>query len=222
MSFGPYRFESNARWTDLMKRYLLFYLVPFLIFAGIFIAGVSAGMSGGGGNPFDTAGGIAAFGLIFVGVLALYILVPIAALMYFSKFFRVAVGGMRLGDLEFEFKARSPDWILYWLGNIAIMALAYGFAFAPFSAFVIASPEQFAQQIEAGESFMSAGFIISALIAIIPLAFAASIIRYRSWKFFVVHTEAYGEVNLDHMTQSETEVSSHGEGLLDAFDVGAM
>lgn len=222
MSFGPYRFESNARWTDLMKRYLLFYLVPFLIFAGIFIAGVSAGMSGGGGNPFDTAGGIAAFGLIIVGVLALYILVPIAALMYFSKFFRVAVGGMRLGDLEFEFKARSPDWILYWLGNIAIMALAYGFAFAPFSAFVVASPEQFAQQIEAGESFMTAGFIISALIAIIPLAFAASIIRYRSWKFFVVHTEAYGEVNLDHMTQSETEVSSHGEGLLDAFDVGAM
>lgn len=41
-------------------------------------------------------------------------------------------------------------------------------------------------------------------------------------KFFVVHMEAFGEVNLDRMTQSETQTASHGEGLLDAFDVGAI
>lgn len=49
-----------------------------------------------------------------------------------------------------------------------------------------------------------------------------ALIRYRSWKFFVTHMEAYGEVNLDRMSQSETVVSGHGEGLLDAFDVGAI
>jgi hypothetical protein len=64
--------------------------------------------------------------------------------------------------------------------------------------------------------------VTSALLAIIPLAFATAIIRYRSWRFFITHIEAYGEVNLDRMTQSETQSSGHGEGLLDAFDVGAI
>jgi hypothetical protein len=45
---------------------------------------------------------------------------------------------------------------------------------------------------------------------------------YRNWKFFVDHMEAYGEINIDELTQSETIVSKHGEGLLDAFDVGAI
>jgi hypothetical protein len=45
---------------------------------------------------------------------------------------------------------------------------------------------------------------------------------YRNWKFFVDHMEAYGEINIDDLTQSETVVAKHGEGLLDAFDVGAI
>ena len=159
---------------------------------------------------------------IIIGILGLYIIMPIAALLYYSKFMRVAIGALRLGDLEFDFTARSPDWILFWLGNLAIFMIAYGFAFAPFSLLIASDPTQFAQQIEAGESILSAGLILGILIAIIPIAFATSIIRYRSWKFFVVHTEAFGEVNLDRMTQSETQSASHGEGLLDAFDVGAI
>lgn len=222
MSFGPYRFESNADWKALMKRYLLFYLVPFLIFFGAVALGISAASAGGGGDPFTSAGGVAAVIAIIIGILGLYIIMPIAALLYYSKFMRVAIGALRLGDLEFDFTARSPDWILFWLGNLAIFMIAYGFAFAPFSLLIASDPTQFAQQIEAGESILSAGLILGILIAIIPIAFATSIIRYRSWKFFVVHTEAFGEVNLDRMTQSETQSASHGEGLLDAFDVGAI
>lgn len=224
MSFGPYQFQSDADWKDLMKRYLLFYLVPFLIFIGAIMLGVTAAASGGGsgGNPFSTAGGVAAVTMLIFGILGIYILMPLAALLYYSKFMRVAIGALRVGDLEFDFTARSPDWILYWLGNVAIWAVAYGAAIAPFSLLVAADPTQFAQQLEAGESILSAGLIAGILIAIIPLAFAYSIIRYRSWKFFVVHTEAFGEVNLDRMTQSTTQSSSHGEGLLDAFDVGAI
>lgn len=222
MSFGPYQFVSTADWKALMKRYLLFYLVPFLIFVGIAVAGASAVSSGGGGDPFSTAGGAIAIGLIVIGVLSLYIVMPIAALMYYSKFFRVAIGALRLGDLEFEFTARSPDWILYWLGNLAIWIIAYGAAFAPFTLFVAVDATQLAERMQSGEAVFSTGLIVSVLLAIIPLAFAASLIRYRSWKFFAVHMEAYGEVNLDRMTQSETQVSGHGEGLLDAFDVGAI
>jgi hypothetical protein len=60
------------------------------------------------------------------------------------------------------------------------------------------------------------------VIGVIAIGLANALIQYRSWKFFVVHMEAYGEVNLDRMSQSETLVSGHGEGLLDAFDMGAF
>ena len=178
MSFGPYRFSSNANWTSLMRRYLLFYLVPFLIFVGIIVVAVSAGKSGGGvdnmAGPLSAAIGVFAVFLI----LGLYIFLPIAALMFFSKFYRVAVGGLRLNNLEFEFKARGADWILFWLANIAISICTLGI----------------------GNIFMP----------------------YRNWKFFVTHMEVYGEVNLDDLTQSQTASPTQGEGLLDAFDVGAI
>ncbi len=223
MSFGPYRFESNARWQSLMKRYLLFYLVPFLIFAGGIAMGISIAASGNANaDPFSTAGGIAGAGMIVIAVLGLYIIMPIAALLYYSKFMRVAISALRLGNLEFEFTARSPDWILFWLANLAIFAIAYAAAAVPFALIVATNPAQFAAEMQAGESILSVGAIFGILLAIIPLAFATSLIRYRSWKFFVTHTEAFGEVNLDRMTQSETALSGHGEGLLDAFDVGAI
>ncbi len=47
-------------------------------------------------------------------------------------------------------------------------------------------------------------------------------LSYRHWKFFMVHMEARGEILLDELTQSTTTTSKHGEGLLDAFDVGAI
>jgi uncharacterized membrane protein YjgN (DUF898 family) len=223
MSFGPYRFESNADWKALMKRYLLFYLVPFLVFVGAFVLGVSMAASGGNADdPFSTAGGVFAVSMLVLAVLGLYIIMPIAALLYYSKFMRVAISALRLGDLEFEFTARSPDWILFWLANLAIFAIAYAVAAVPFTLIVATDPTQIAMQMEMGESILSAGFVVAILLAIIPLAFATSLIRYRSWRFFVTHTEAFGEVNLDRMTQSETESSRHGEGLLDAFDVGAI
>ncbi len=180
MSFGSHKFESNAQWTDLMKRYLLFYLVPFLIVVGGIVAGIGAVASGieGGDDSLGTAGA-AAFGIYIIFlVLAFYILLPIAALMYYSKFFRVGVGGLKLHKLEFEFTARSADWILFSLANMAIImcTLGIGYIFMP----------------------------------------------YRNWTFFVRHMEAYGEINLDELTQSETKRAKHGEGLLDAFDVGAI
>jgi uncharacterized membrane protein YjgN (DUF898 family) len=177
MSFGPHKFESNAKWTDLMRRYLLFYLVPFLLVFGFVAQDVSNAISGERGSLAGAAGGL--FGVYFVViVLASYILLPIAALMYYSKYFRVAVGGLKLQKLEFEFTARSADWILFTLANMAIVicTLGIGYIFIP----------------------------------------------YRNWSFFVRHMEAYGEINLDELTQSDTVRTGHGEGLLDAFDVGAI
>ncbi len=178
MSFGPYPFTSEAQWTDLMKRYLLFYLVPFLLFVGVIVFGITAAASGGRMEDMG-AGGALGLGIFVIFLfLGFYILLPLAALMFFSKFYRVAIGGLRLETLEFEFRARAPDWILFYLANmmIVICTLGIGYIFMP----------------------------------------------YRKWKFFVTHVEAYGEINLDHLTQSQTASPTQGEGLLDAFDVGAF
>jgi uncharacterized membrane protein YjgN (DUF898 family) len=178
MSFGPHRFSANAEWTPLMKRYLLFYLVPFLLFVGGAIFGVS--MAASGSTPDALGGTGMAVGAIvaIVGLLSIYLIIPLVALIFYSKYFRMAVGGLRLHSLEFEFRARAADWILFFLANIAIVicTLGIGYIFLP----------------------------------------------YRNWKFFVDHMEAYGEINIDELTQSETVVEKHGEGLLDAFDVGAI
>ena len=47
-------------------------------------------------------------------------------------------------------------------------------------------------------------------------------VPYRNWAFFVRHAQAFGDVMLDDLTQSRTRDPGQGEGLLDAFDVGAF
>lgn len=178
MSFGPFTFQSDANWTDLMRRYMLFYLFPFLLV--LFGVGIGVYTAATGGDPdnFGVGGGILLGTFLIILTVSLYVVIPIAALMYYSKFFRVAVNSLKLQDLEFEFTARSADWILFTLANFAIVVctLGIGYIFLP----------------------------------------------YRNWSFFVRHMEAYGEMNLDQLTQSDTTRSGHGEGLLDAFDVGAI
>lgn len=221
MSFGPYRFESNADWTQLMKRYLLFYLVPFLLFVMFAIIGFQE-TQGGGAEKMGVGAAVAFGGFAIILILALYIVLPVAALLYYSKFMRVAVSALRIGELEFEFKARSPDWILFFLANWAIWGIAAGMAFVPLS--LLMAPGTF-DPISLRENLSTAviaTLALSAAIATVAIGLANALIRYRSWKFFVVHMEAFGEVNLDRMSQSETTVSGHGEGLLDAFDVGAI
>lgn len=218
MSFGPYQFVSNAQWTELMKRYLLFYLVPFLIF----VIAIYAGYKGASGGNLGGGEALAIGGLAIILIFALYILLPVAALMYYSKFFRVAVAGLRLSELEFEFKARSPDWILFFLANWAIWGIAAGLAFVPITTVMAAgdiTPEMFREEMGTA---VIVTLILSAMVGAVAIGLANALIQYRSWKFFVTHMEAYGEVNLDKMSQSETVVSGHGEGLLDAFDVGAI
>ncbi len=175
MSFGTHQFQSNAKWEKLMKRFMLFYIAPFVMAIGIgIIFAVSYSFDLSDIDPESTAFGI----FIFSAILSVYLIFPIIGLIFYSKFFRVVVGSLRLHDLEFSFSARSIDWILLFLGNVALVVFTLGL-----------------------------GYIM---------------IPYRNWKFFITHMKAYGEVNLDELTQSETERSKHGEGLLDAFDVGAI
>ena len=59
-------------------------------------------------------------------------------------------------------------------------------------------------------------------LTIVTLGVGYIFVTYRNWAFFVRHAEAFGEVMLDDLTQSRTRDPGQGEGLLDAFDVGAF
>ena len=64
--------------------------------------------------------------------------------------------------------------------------------------------------------------LITVALVIGTLGIGLIFVQYRTWAFFISHLEAGGEINLTDLTQSETAVGTHGEGLLDAFDVGAI
>lgn len=183
MSFGSIPFRSDARWQPVFGRFLLFYLAPvvLLIAAGalIFVVmglGIGAGMKPGVPPTPGTIATIAIAGLmfyvIFFGVLGLI------AMIFYSAFFREAVGATSLGTLEFGFGATTRDWIMLYLGNLGLVIVTFGIG--------------------------------------------AIFVPYRNWVFFVRHMAAYGEVELDTLQQSRTREPGQGEGLLDAFDVGAF
>ncbi len=65
-------------------------------------------------------------------------------------------------------------------------------------------------------------FLGDALLLVLTLGLGFVFLSYRHWKFFMVHMEAGGEIMLDELTQSTTKTARHGEGLLDAFDMGAI
>ena len=61
-----------------------------------------------------------------------------------------------------------------------------------------------------------------ALLVVLTLGVGIIFLSYRHWKFLMTHMEAGGEILLDELTQSTTATARHGEGLLDAFDIGAI
>lgn len=65
-------------------------------------------------------------------------------------------------------------------------------------------------------------FLVDIVLVIGTLGIGYAFLGYRHWKFFITHMEASGEVDLALLTQSETPAPRQGEGLLDAFDVGAI
>lgn len=60
------------------------------------------------------------------------------------------------------------------------------------------------------------------LLVVLTLGIGNIFIGYRNWTFFVRHMQAYGQVHVDELTQSAARQPGQGEGLLDAFDVGAF
>ena len=213
MSFGPHKIDATANFGDTFKRYLLFYLAPIIFIIVAVVIGIMVGATG-------SVGGAAVIGVlsifIFYGVLGA------VALAFYAKFFRVAVEGMSLHKLDFAFPARTKDWFMLFLGDTGLYLLAALPVALILSVTGLLNSFEFPQPGESTAAFESSIVIIIVALSVLPFAMIGPFIRYRHWKFFVTHMEAFGEVNLDELTQSDTVVAKHGEGLLDAFDVGAI
>jgi len=176
MSFGSQRFESDASYSPIMGRYLLFYLVPvLLVVGGVVAAAVFAPTIGQVPSAGTTA---SLFLVLFVVYILFFVVLGAVALAYYAAYFREVVGHLSLGELTFSFDARTADWLKLAIGNLALVVFTLGI----------------------GQIFLG----------------------YRNWSFFARHLNVYGHVYLEALGQSTTREPGQGEGLLDAFDVGAF
>lgn len=65
-------------------------------------------------------------------------------------------------------------------------------------------------------------FLGDIALVVLTLGIGSIFLTYRHWSFGVRHLHAFGFVEVDHLTQSTTPELREGEGLLDAFDMGAI
>lgn len=77
-------------------------------------------------------------------------------------------------------------------------------------------------EFEATSSDWITLFIVDVLLVVGTLGIGMIFLSYRHWKFFITHLQASGEIDLEALTQSRTREARHGEGLLDALDMGAI
>jgi len=124
MSFGPYRFESNAMAAPLMLRWLLLLISPIVV---VLLGGLVAAAIGGAAMVAGGRGGM--IGVVLAGLAVVggfYLLVALIGLGYWAAYLRQAIGSLSLGGLRFQFDARSKDWLLLFLGDIALVAGTLG------------------------------------------------------------------------------------------------
>lgn len=177
MSFGPHEFTSGAQHGPVLKRLLLCYALGLVLIIaafsiiGMLVATIAPALPA---QPTSAA-------QILIQLIPLVALAPalgVCYVTYYAVFMRQAIGHLVLAHIDFDFTARTKNWLALFLGDIALVIGTLGI-----------------------------GFIF---------------LNYRHWKFLITYLEARGEIDLATLTQSETRELKQGEGLLDAFDVGAI
>jgi uncharacterized membrane protein YjgN (DUF898 family) len=166
----------------------------------------------------------ARWGSIF-GRYLLFYLAPLVAIGCAVAFTLVT------GGFEYSFNAEGATAARYILAGLAFLLVFYfglGLIAMAFFAKFYREAVGALRWDQVGFSFTaSTGAWIRLLLGnvalvVLTLGIGAIFLAYRHWKFFITHLEADGEIVLDTLTQSDTRLETHGEGLLDAFDIGAI
>ena len=123
MSFGPHPFEvgDDPATRGLMGRYLLIYVGTLAIVVVGSLLGLGTMMATAGGGP-STAAPV----MMVLTVLGFYAAFLVFSLAYYAAFLRKMISELRLSTLEFEFTARTADWLKLIFGNIGLVIVTLG------------------------------------------------------------------------------------------------
>lgn len=168
----------------------------------------------------------------FSPVMKRYLLFYLAPLILLIVGF-LAIGAVALGiGAAGEFDREELAWGalggLIAIGFIAfylLWGLAYLFFYAKYLRVVIGEM-RLGDDISFGFSATTKDWFKLILgdvgLVLVTLGVGWIFLSYRHWKFFITYLEAYGVIDPDALMQSDTPMAKHGEGLLDAFDMGAI
>jgi len=130
MSFGPLQFRADLDAKGLKARWALVYIAPILVMivsAAIAMIAISAKLNGQEADPQKMAG----LGVVLGAILVFfYIVLPLATMHWFAKFYRKAAAATKLGDIEVGFDATTWDWVKLFLGNVGLAVITLGFGLA--------------------------------------------------------------------------------------------
>jgi uncharacterized membrane protein YjgN (DUF898 family) len=123
MSFGQHDFTARADTKGLFARWLLLYVIAVVAMAAVggIIWQVAASAAVG-----EDPGAGSAFTMVLV-ILGAYVGFLLLSLSYYAAFFRQVIGASSIAGIDFEFTARTKDWLKLILGNIALVIFTLGF-----------------------------------------------------------------------------------------------
>lgn len=153
----------------------------------------------------------------------LYYLLPMALIV--GGVIAGAIAGPNLGDSPEEVQMKLLGFMV--VGYIVFFVLAGLVALIFYAAYF----REVVSHLSLGD--LEFGFTASTMdwikltlgniaLVVCTLGVGLIFVGYRNWSFFISHMHAYGSVAVDELTQSTTRAPRQGEGLLDAFDVGAI
>lgn len=124
MSFGPYSFSAFADTDGLMVRWLVIYAAGIAAVVLLAVGGYMAavGAAGTGGAVPDPQVAITTL----LTILGFYVVIIFASLAYYAAYYRKVIGSTQLAGLDFAFTARTRDWLILILGNVALVIITLG------------------------------------------------------------------------------------------------
>ena len=236
MRFGDSAFKFKGRAGPLYPTYALCWFLTFFAIVGagtFFIYGLvhlfGANFNDAFQHVFKTNDSTKAtpeelqmvgfFTLGIMGLILVYVLlIPSLWAIYIAKELRTLASYTRFDGAQFKINATAGNVILLAIGNLLIIALAVAIA-AGLVAVTVFFTIWIGFEKSTAVSILGGVFVLIIYQAV--WAFTRPIITQRNIAFVFKRLNLEGAVDLDRIRQSIAARPTRGEGLADAFDLGA-